>query len=60
MAGEISPAVDEFVGNVQACVQLSTSGSLGSDVTVNVETMDGSAIGNVIMLHEYIYQLGAH
>ena len=51
VADEIFPAVDEFVGNVQACVQLTTSGSLGSDVIVNIETMDDSAIGNVNTLH---------
>ena len=39
--------VDEFVGNVQACVELTTTNPLASDTTVSLETMDDSAIGNV-------------
>ena len=38
--------VAESVGSVQACVEL-TSGILPSDITVSLETMDSSAIGNI-------------
>ena len=48
MAGETSDAgVDEFEGNVQACVELTSTGPLASDTIVSLETRNDSAIGKV-------------
>ena len=45
MNGGTIALVAESVGSVRACVEL-TSGVLPSDITVSLETMDSSAIGN--------------